>query len=86
MTEPKQSHVYVEEIHTEPRSKNITAFRFAIHYDNARAEIGILPAQPLSDQEGLPEIVRLELHSLISALELAAESTSKILLQRAPPR
>jgi hypothetical protein len=54
MTEPKQSHVYVEEVHTEPRSKNITAFRFAIHYDNARAEVGICQHSPCLIGEDFP--------------------------------
>lgn len=85
MSEPKEPpFVYVEQHHTQKNGK-LTAFRFVLHYDHAQAEINILPSEPRSIRPGIPEIVRLEIHSLIDALEEAAQSSSNILLQ-SPPR
>jgi len=60
MTNP--TSIYVEQHHTE--QGRLTAFRFVIHYGNARAEIEILPAEPRSLAAGIPEAVRLEIHAL----------------------
>lgn len=86
MSDLKQPQfVYVEQHHTQKDGK-LTAFRFVVHYDQAQAEISILPSEPQSLRLGIPETVRLEIQALLDALEAAAESSSNILLQNAPHR
>jgi hypothetical protein len=86
MPEPMKRQVYLEGVHTEVRSGKLTGFRAVLYYDCTQAEIHILTAEPRSVTAGIPETVRLELRSLIEALEVAAESSSHISQGQAPRR
>jgi hypothetical protein len=84
MNDTKQPRAYIEGQHLEYKSTQLSGFSVAVHYNRTQADLHILLPEPLSTAIGVPEIVRLELRSLIEALEQVAESSSDISFGQAP--
>ena len=80
----KPRHVYVDEMHTDPLSGALQMLRFQLYHDHARADIEIYLGGPVPPHTDRSELVRIEIHTLIEALEEAAASSSSILWQRRP--
>jgi hypothetical protein len=82
MSEAKKPRVFVEGQHVQLRAGLLEGFRAVFHYGRTQAELHILLAEPVSVHLGIPTTVRLELQSLIEALEAVEESD--IVLGQAP--
>jgi hypothetical protein len=73
-------------IHTNPHTKELRAVGLTIGYQGGSAELLVHVDGPRSHDIDLAEVIRLELQSLIEALEAVAASSDNILLPGRTPR
>lgn len=84
MIEAKKPHAYAYLWESESQSGGTRSIRIEVQYDHAIADISIRLAEPVPPHTNRAEIARIEIHSLIEALEVVAESSSNISVRRPP--
>lgn len=75
--------VYIEGIHHEVRSAEITGFRFMVTFEGRTAGGQVLGIEPQSDQSR-DDVLRRELRRLAQVLEAAAQSPKALIVGQKP--